>query len=168
MFGFTCFTSSHHNAFCNKRCSSNCSTKIYVKQFLAKLLCVYSSIKDELLLKYFRRIYVYLLMDTFGILKQQVWSLKHYCNKSFEATRLIIKTSLRQTVQSSRKHVETDLLLKTMRKTKKFFKTDITFRSSHRTSYIKRLLLESIQMFQESTCAALFWIKFQTGGLQFY
>ena len=35
--------------FLRKSCASNCSTKIYVKQFLVKLLYVYNSPNDYLL-----------------------------------------------------------------------------------------------------------------------
>ena len=57
----------------------------------SEILCVYNSTKDELLLKYFRRKYLYLLMASFGISKQLVWSLKHYSDKQFS----LVETTLR-------------------------------------------------------------------------
>ena len=58
------------------------NTQFYkILEKLVKLLYVYNSAKDELLLKYFRRRCLYLLEATFGISKQLVSTLKHYSDK---------------------------------------------------------------------------------------
>ena len=49
MFEFACFKSRATKRLLRKSCSSNCSTKMYVKQFLVKLLYVYNSPNDDLL-----------------------------------------------------------------------------------------------------------------------
>ena len=59
---------------------------------LVKLLCVYNSAKDELLLKYFRRKYLCHLEGTFNISKQLVSTLKQYSDKKLS----LIKTTLKQ------------------------------------------------------------------------
>ena len=83
IFEFTCFRSSRQKAFCEKD-ALDCET-------LVKLLCVYNSAKDELLLKYFRRKYIYLLVATFGISKQLVSTLKHYSRKKLSLKKTTLK-----------------------------------------------------------------------------
>ena len=68
--------------------------KIFYKSVcerLAKLLCVYNFPKDGILLKYFRRKYLYFLVATFGISKQCVSTLKHYSDKKLSPIKTTLK-----------------------------------------------------------------------------
>ena len=84
-----CFRSSHQKAFSKKILLKLFCKSIY--KTLLELLCVYNSAKDELLLEYFRRKYLYPLMATFGISRQLVSTLKHYCDKKLSLVETTLK-----------------------------------------------------------------------------
>ena len=86
---WTCLDCRLLEAATKRRSAKKMSLKLFYRSIcetLAKLLCIYNSAKDELLLKYFRKKYLYFLMATFGISKQLVSTLKHYSDKKLKTT----------------------------------------------------------------------------------
>ena len=89
-----CLNSRVLEAATKRRSTKKMLLKLFYKNIcetLVKLLCIYNAAKDELLLKYFRRKFLYLLVANFGICKQLVLTLKHYSEKKFSLIKSTLK-----------------------------------------------------------------------------